>query len=74
MVASAAIIVNLVIGLWLHRGSKDDLNIRSAYGLQRYRTMNTARPRVEHLREFLAGGRSRRSSKSLRYASRRMAL
>jgi cobalt-zinc-cadmium efflux system protein len=30
-VASAAIVVNLVIGLWLHKGSKDDLNIRSAY-------------------------------------------
>ena len=25
------------------------------YVLQRYRTMNTARPRVEHLREFLGG-------------------
>jgi cobalt-zinc-cadmium efflux system protein len=31
VVAVAAIIVNLVIGLWLHKGSKDDLNIRSAY-------------------------------------------
>ncbi len=30
-VAVAAIVVNLVIGLWLHRGAKDDLNIRSAY-------------------------------------------
>jgi cobalt-zinc-cadmium efflux system protein len=30
-VAVAAIVVNLVIGLWLHGGSKDDLNIRSAY-------------------------------------------
>jgi cobalt-zinc-cadmium efflux system protein len=30
-VAVGAIIVNLVIGLWLHKGSKDDLNIRSAY-------------------------------------------
>ena len=30
-VAVAAIIVNLAIGLWLHNGSKDDLNIRSAY-------------------------------------------
>ena len=29
-VAAAGIIVNLAIGLWLHRGSKDDLNIRSA--------------------------------------------
>src|SRR5229473_8099942 len=31
VVAVVAIIVNLVIGLWLHKGSKDDLNIRSAY-------------------------------------------
>jgi len=31
VVAVAAIVVNLVIGLWLHKGSKDDLNIRSAY-------------------------------------------
>jgi cobalt-zinc-cadmium efflux system protein len=31
VVAVAAIIVNLVIGVWLHKGSKDDLNIRSAY-------------------------------------------
>jgi cobalt-zinc-cadmium efflux system protein len=31
IVAVAAIIVNLAIGLWLHKGSKDDLNIRSAY-------------------------------------------
>ena len=30
-VASAAIVVNLVIGVWLHRGAKDDLNVRSAY-------------------------------------------
>ena len=30
-VAVAAIIVNLVIGLRLHTGAKDDLNIRSAY-------------------------------------------
>jgi cobalt-zinc-cadmium efflux system protein len=30
-VAVAAIVVNLLIGLWLHKGSKDDLNIRSAY-------------------------------------------
>jgi cobalt-zinc-cadmium efflux system protein len=30
-VAAAAIAVNLLIGLWLHKGSKDDLNIRSAY-------------------------------------------
>jgi cobalt-zinc-cadmium efflux system protein len=31
VVAIAAIVVNLVIGLWLQRGAKDDLNIRSAY-------------------------------------------
>jgi cobalt-zinc-cadmium efflux system protein len=31
VVAVAAIVVNLVIGLWLHKDSKDDLNIRSAY-------------------------------------------
>jgi cobalt-zinc-cadmium efflux system protein len=30
-VASAAVFVNLLIGIWLHRGAKDDLNIRSAY-------------------------------------------
>ncbi len=30
-VAAAAIVINLAIGLWLHKGSKDDLNIRSAY-------------------------------------------
>jgi cobalt-zinc-cadmium efflux system protein len=30
-VAMAAIVVNLLIGMWLHKGSKDDLNIRSAY-------------------------------------------
>jgi cobalt-zinc-cadmium efflux system protein len=30
-VAGAAIILNLLIGLWLHNASKDDLNIRSAY-------------------------------------------
>jgi cobalt-zinc-cadmium efflux system protein len=30
-VAAAAIVVNLVIGLWLQRGAKEDLNIRSAY-------------------------------------------
>jgi cobalt-zinc-cadmium efflux system protein len=30
-VAAAAIVINLTIGLWLHKGSKDDLNIRSAY-------------------------------------------
>ena len=26
-----AIVVNLLIGVWLHKGSKDDLNVRSAY-------------------------------------------
>ena len=31
VVAVAAIVVNLAIGLWLHKGSNDDLNIRSAY-------------------------------------------
>src|SRR5882672_338612 len=31
VVAGAAIVVNLVIGLWLHKSSKADLNIRSAY-------------------------------------------
>jgi cobalt-zinc-cadmium efflux system protein len=31
VVAVAAMIVNLVIGLWLHKGSKHDLNVRSAY-------------------------------------------
>ena len=30
-VAVAAIVVNVLIGLWLHAGSKDDLNVRSAY-------------------------------------------
>jgi cobalt-zinc-cadmium efflux system protein len=30
-VAGAAMIVNLLIGFWLHKGSKHDLNIRSAY-------------------------------------------
>jgi cobalt-zinc-cadmium efflux system protein len=30
-VAAAAIVINLAIGLWLQKGSKDDLNIRSAY-------------------------------------------
>ena len=30
-VASAAIVVNLVIASWLHRGSKHDMNMRSAY-------------------------------------------
>jgi cobalt-zinc-cadmium efflux system protein len=29
--ASAAIVVNLVIGAWLHQGAKHDLNVRSAY-------------------------------------------
>jgi len=31
VVAVVAIIVNLVIGLWLHKGARDDLNVRSAY-------------------------------------------
>jgi cobalt-zinc-cadmium efflux system protein len=31
VVAAAAIVVNVVIGFWLHRGSKHDLNVRSAY-------------------------------------------
>jgi cobalt-zinc-cadmium efflux system protein len=31
VIAVAGILVNLAIGLWLHKGSKDDLNIRSAY-------------------------------------------
>jgi len=31
VIAIAGILVNLAIGLWLHKGSKDDLNIRSAY-------------------------------------------
>jgi cobalt-zinc-cadmium efflux system protein len=30
-VAAAAILVNVLIGVWLHEGSKHDLNIRSAY-------------------------------------------
>ena len=30
-VAGAAIVVNVVIGTWLHAGAKDDMNIRSAY-------------------------------------------
>jgi cobalt-zinc-cadmium efflux system protein len=30
-VAAAAIVVNLLIALWLHCGSTDDLNVRSAY-------------------------------------------
>jgi len=30
-VATAAIVVNGLIGVWLHRGAKDDLNVRSAY-------------------------------------------
>jgi cobalt-zinc-cadmium efflux system protein len=30
-VASAAIVVNVVIGYWLHAGSKHDINVRSAY-------------------------------------------
>ena len=31
VVALVAMVLNLGIGLWLHRGAKDDLNIRSAY-------------------------------------------
>jgi len=31
VVAAAAIAVNLVIGLWLHKGARDNINIRSAY-------------------------------------------
>jgi cobalt-zinc-cadmium efflux system protein len=31
VVALAAMVVNLVIGLWLHQGAKNDVNIRSAY-------------------------------------------
>jgi cobalt-zinc-cadmium efflux system protein len=30
-VAAAAIVVNLAIGWWLHKGAQNDLNIRSAY-------------------------------------------
>jgi cobalt-zinc-cadmium efflux system protein len=30
-VAAVAMVVNLLIGVWLHRGSKHDMNIRSAY-------------------------------------------
>jgi cobalt-zinc-cadmium efflux system protein len=30
-VAAAAVLVNVVIGVWLHRGAKDDINIRGAY-------------------------------------------
>jgi cobalt-zinc-cadmium efflux system protein len=30
-VASAAVVMNLVIGLWLHAGAKHDINIRAAY-------------------------------------------
>ena len=30
-VASSAVVVNALIGLWLHSGSKHDINIRSAY-------------------------------------------
>ena len=31
LIAAAGMIVNLVIGMWLHKGAKDNLNIRSAY-------------------------------------------
>jgi cobalt-zinc-cadmium efflux system protein len=30
-VAGSAIVVNVIIGVWLHRGAKNDLNVRSAY-------------------------------------------
>ena len=30
-VASVAVVLNLAIGLWLHVGAKDDINIRGAY-------------------------------------------
>ena len=30
-VALSAIVLNVLIGVWLHRGSKDNLNLRSAY-------------------------------------------
>ena len=30
-VAAAAIVVNVVIGVWLHSGAKHDINVRSAY-------------------------------------------
>jgi cobalt-zinc-cadmium efflux system protein len=30
-IAVSGIVVNVLIGVWLHKGSKDDLNIRSAY-------------------------------------------
>ena len=30
-VAASAVVLNLLIGVWLHRGAKDDINIRSAY-------------------------------------------
>jgi cobalt-zinc-cadmium efflux system protein len=30
-VAAAAIVINALIAFWLHAGSKDDLNVRSAY-------------------------------------------
>ena len=31
VVAAVAIVVNLLIGFWLHAGSKDNINVRSAY-------------------------------------------
>jgi len=31
VVAAAAIVLNVVISLWLHAGSKDNINVRSAY-------------------------------------------
>ena len=30
-VAAAAVVLNLLIGIWLHKGAKNDINIRSAY-------------------------------------------
>jgi cobalt-zinc-cadmium efflux system protein len=30
-VAAAAVVVNVLIGVWLHKGAKHDINIRSAY-------------------------------------------
>jgi cobalt-zinc-cadmium efflux system protein len=31
VVAACAIVLNLLIGVWLHAGAKDDINVRSAY-------------------------------------------
>ena len=30
-VASAAIVVNVVVGMWLRPGARDDINVRGAY-------------------------------------------